>query len=283
LVFLQAVVARLRTNVYSVVSLHLVPHLSITVASTIIIYIDVFVNILYAIAGHFEHGNEECFIVGRSKPISIPISQVFHPNFSEETDQKGSHMAKLLPDKAKEPILGFSKGVCPRVAQLEVPLIELPKKMVGISHCWFFGLINCVDDFKYLLPEQLVIPAHDDGDILEGAVVDGGVVDVGNGGSALLVADEPEASVRELVPGDEELDEVGGAIFGGVIDEDGVVILVVLVDDGLDVVLVSIVLRVVSGGNNHADRQLLAIGAQMVFLLQSVHLFFDLFFHVALL
>ncbi len=78
--------------------------------------------------------------------------------------------------------------------------------------------------------------------------------------------------MRELAPGDEELDEVGCAIFRSVIDEDGVVILVVLVDDGLDVLLVSIVLRVVSGGNNHTNRQLLAIG--MVILLQLVHLFF---------
>ena len=61
------------------------------------------------------------------------------------------------------------------------------------------------------------------------------------------------------------------------------VVAVVLVYDGLYVVLVAVVLRIVSRGNYHANGQLLAEGAEAIFFLQSIHLFFDLFLHVALL
>lgn len=283
MVLRQTCVAGLRAHVYCVVGLCLMPRLPIAVASPVVVEVHVLVDVLHAVAGHLKHGDEEGLVVGRADPVSLPVSEIFHPDLPEKRDQEGSHVSELLPDEAKQPVLGFSEGVGPRVAELEVVLVELAEEVIGVGHSGLFGLVDCIDNLKHLLAKELIVPTHNHSDILRAAVVENRIIDVGDCASALLVADESETSRRELIPRDEELDQVGSAVLRGVIDEDSAVVAVVLVDDRLYVVLVTIVLGIVSRGDYHAEGQLLAEGAETVFLLQSIHLFFDLLLHVALL
>ena len=176
------------------------PHLPVAVASAVVVEVHVLVYVLDAVAGHLEHRDEEGLIVGCAHPVPLVIPEVLHPDLPKQRDQKGSHMPELLPNEAKQPVFGVSEGVGPRIAELEVILVELPEEVIGVSHCWLFGLVDGIDDLKNLLPEKLIVPAHNDSDVLGVAVVENCIIDVGDCTSALLVADKSEASRRESIP-----------------------------------------------------------------------------------
>lgn len=103
-------------------------------------------------------------------------------------------MPKLLPYEAKQPVFAFSEAVGPRIAELEVVLIELAEEVVGVGHCRLFRLVDCIDNLKNLLAKKLIVPTHNHSDILRAAVVENRIIDVGDCASALLVPDESETS-----------------------------------------------------------------------------------------
>lgn len=81
-----------------------------------------------------------------------------------------------------------------------------------------------------------------------------GSVDVWHGGHAFSIADKEVPIGGKFRMKEEGLDEIGSAIFGGIIDYDYLVIIVILIDDRLEVVLVAVVLGVVAGWDNNANR-----------------------------
>jgi hypothetical protein len=103
-------------------------------------------------------------------------------------------MSKLLPYEAKEPIFSLSEGISPRIAKLEVVIIEFTEEMISIGNCRLFGLINCIDYLEDLLPKKLIITTHNHSNILGVTVVENRIVDVGDCASALFVADESKSS-----------------------------------------------------------------------------------------
>lgn len=80
-------------------------------------------------------------------------------------------MSEFLPYKAKESIFSLSKCISPRIAKLEIIIIEFTEEMIGICHCGIFGLVNCINYFKDLFSKKFIISTHNQNDIFRATVV----------------------------------------------------------------------------------------------------------------
>jgi hypothetical protein len=80
---------------------------------------------------------------------------------------------------------------------------------------------------------------------------------------------------------EEDGNEVSGAVFWGIINDDYLIVFVVLVDDWLEVIFVPVVFCVIVGCHHYANGQLGGVEIEMVLVIQSLNLFLDLFLHVS--
>lgn len=83
-------------------------------------------------------------------------------------------------------------------------------------------------------------------------------MNIGHSRLSLCVGDHDDV-VGDVVLIDPLIDEVGGMVGGGVVDDDYLVVLVVEVDDGLQVVLVAEFVGVVEGGYHDTEREFLKV------------------------
>jgi hypothetical protein len=123
-------------------------NLSIVLASPVVIKINILVNVLNAVTSHFQYRKDKCFIISCLHPITIPIFHMFLLNLQENAHRECSHMSKFLSDKSVKLIFYLSKTVWSGIAFIEVILMKLSVKMIGISKTWLFCLIDHVEDLE---------------------------------------------------------------------------------------------------------------------------------------
>ena len=107
-----------------------------------------------------------------------------------------------------------------------------------------------------LLSNELIIPINDDEDLMRLAELISSPTDVGHSHMAFLVDDDLDL-LRRDVPLLHQLPNVSAStVLGSIVDEDNAIVLVVLLQNRLQVVLVTHALHVVVTGNHDANRQL---------------------------
>lgn len=106
-------------------------------------------------------------------------------------------------------------------------------------------------------------------------------MNVRHSAQSLPILDEKVPLGRKFGVLEEDLDQVASAIIWSIIDDNQLVVLVILIKDGLQVVLVSIVSDIIPGGHNDAKGEFLFEATEMVLLLQPLNLFLNFFLHMS--
>ena len=145
--------------------------------------------------------------------------------------------------------------------------MSVPVK-VGVHYSCFFGLVGPVEGLEYVSADELVVAVDVEDDRVVGAVVEGGEVEVGEGGEPQQVFDVGVALLVDGVEGEVVAVERVAAVGGGVVDDDHPVVGVVLREDGVEVVLNAEVGVVVKDGRQNAHRQLFLYLRQLELALQ---------------
>jgi len=109
---------------------------AIILACSIVIDIDILVNILYAVTGHLKHGHDERFVIGGLNPGSIFVLHMLFLNMMEQIHPKGPHMSKILINKPIVFISYFNSTILSGVTSVKVIFMELSKEMIRIGHPW---------------------------------------------------------------------------------------------------------------------------------------------------
>ena len=153
------------------------------------------------------------------------------------------------------PIYVFSHDVC---------------VVVGIQEACLKFLIVGVEDVEHVPADEFVVAVDGHGDGVVAAVVVDGVVDVFEC-SRPLVAFDVDVLVRGNVVEVEVL-AVGevAAVVGGVVDDYGEVVRVILTENRVQVVLNTHVEIVVVGANDEAHRQLFLVLIEVIEIVESV-------------
>ncbi len=160
MVFLYAAVPRQFSYIVCGLRLDIVVNLSVILASPVVVKVDILVDVFYAVASQFEHGEDEGLIVCGLDPSAVAVLHMFLFDLVEETDWEGAHMSELLADEAVHLVFDFSQSIGARVALLEVILVQLAEEMVGIGHSWLLGLIDHIEDLEDQLAQQFIVSAH---------------------------------------------------------------------------------------------------------------------------
>ena len=132
----------------------------------------------------------------------------------------------------------------------------LVQVVVGVEDARFLGCVSPVKDFEHIPTIQFVISVEGNHDRVLAAVVQSCEVDVLQGRYPLRVFNVSIAGFVDLVKLKVFAVNLTAAVSRGIVDDDGLVVRVVLGEDGVETRLYSKVGIVVVAGRDDADGQL---------------------------
>lgn len=139
------------SDVEGSLGLQVVVDFTVILTSAVVVEVDVLIDVLYTIAGHLQHWQHKCLVIGGLDPAPVAVLHVFLLDFEEYTDGEGAHVSEFLPNKAVELVFDLAESVCAGVALFKVILVQLPVEMVGVGKAWLSALVNSVEQLKDLL------------------------------------------------------------------------------------------------------------------------------------
>lgn len=86
-------------------------NLSVIFTCSIVVNVNILVDVFNAVAGHFQHRHKEGFIIGGVDPSSVFVFHVVFFDLEEKTHLERSHMSKILTDESVVSVFDLSDTV----------------------------------------------------------------------------------------------------------------------------------------------------------------------------
>jgi hypothetical protein len=124
-------------------------------------------------------------------------------------------------------------------------------QVIGIKRKEIFLLIPCINQFEHLSANKVIIAINDRHDLSALTQPSGGIVDIWQSLFIDWVFDKLETVFRDVVLLNVGFDLLGSAVLRSVVDVNDVVVLVVLLEDGVQVAQVLVLVLV--AGDDYAE------------------------------
>lgn len=232
-----------------------------------IIHITKFRNIHNSLMTHLHHREKHGYIICCSEPISIITLQIFLfdqcEQFSVEDSQMADHERRLPISIVFNNCFGIRSWI---------PKCSLEWQEIAIDDPFILLLKERIKKFENLFAKQLIITVKDNEKLPFFAELVGSSIDIGHGHSPLLIDIDFKFVLRYLMFPSILFNFGPGAILWCIVNENYSVIGVVLLQNRVQVVHVTVLLHIVEAGDENAERQLF-IMRDIVFVLVVLVLF----------
>jgi hypothetical protein len=131
-------------------------------------------------------------------------------------------------------------------------------------------LVDCIVDLEGLTTGQLVISVNEKSNLVRVAVVHNCIMNVWNSSNSLLIDHQLYLFITDAILLQKPIYEKPCAIGGCIIDYNNVKIGVLLVEQGLKIILKSIIFSVIVGRDDDAEGEFSGVLTQMINLLKPI-------------